>query len=81
VQHLSKTYWYIDNLQVQDPKTYLNASFGLRSGGLTATIWGKNLLDTRAYETYDPKQATGLPYDVAYPNQPIAYGIDLSMRF
>ena len=81
VQHLSKTYWYIDNLDVQDPKTYLNASFGLKSGGLTATIWGKNLLDTRAYETYDPKQATGLPYDVAYPNQPIAFGIDLSMRF
>jgi iron complex outermembrane receptor protein len=80
-QHLSKTYWYIDNLAVQDPKTYLNASFGLRRGGLTATVWGKNLLDTRAYETYDPKQATGLPYDVAYPNQPIAYGIDLSMRF
>lgn len=81
VQHLSRTYWYIDNLQTQDPKTYLNASFGLKSGGLTATIWGKNLLDTRGYDTYDPKQATGLPYDVAYPNQPIAYGIDLSVRF
>ncbi len=81
VQYLSKVYWFIDNLDVQDPKTYVNASLGLKSGPWTGTFWGRNIFDTRAYETYDPSQATGLRYDVGYPNKPAQYGIELSYRY
>lgn len=81
VQYQSKLYWYIDNLDVQDSKTYVNASTGLKSGPWTATLWGKNIFDTRAYDTYDPTQATGLGRDVGYPNRPASYGIDLLYRF
>jgi iron complex outermembrane recepter protein len=81
VQYDSRTYWFIDNLDVQKPKTYLNANLGLRSGPYTATLWGKNLLDTRAYDTYDPNQATGLGRDVGYPNRPLSFGVELSARF
>jgi len=81
VQFDSRTYWYIDNLDVQKPKTYLNANFGLKSGPYTATIWGKNLLDTHAYDTYDPTQATGLGRDVGYPNKPLSFGLELAARF
>jgi iron complex outermembrane recepter protein len=81
VQHDSRRYWYIDNLDVQQPKTYLNARLGLRSGPWTATVWGKNLLDTRAYETYDPSQATGLGRDVGYPNKPLAYGLEIGFKY
>jgi iron complex outermembrane receptor protein len=81
VQFDSRTYWYIDNLDVQKPKTWLNASFGLRRGPYTATVWGKNLLDTRSYETYDPNQATGLGRDVGYPNKPLSFGVELAARF
>lgn len=77
----SRTYWYIDNLDVQEPKTYLNANFGFKTGPYTATFWGKNLLDTHAYETYDPNQATGAGRDVGYPNKPLSFGVELAARF
>ena len=81
VQYESKRYWYIDNLDVQNPKTYLNGSAGIRSGALTLTLWGKNLLDTKAYDTYDPNQATGLGRDVGLPIKPLAFGVELSVRY
>ena len=81
VQYGSKTYWFIDNLDVQGAKTYLNANLGIKNGTWTARLWGKNLLDTRAYETYDPNQATGLGRDVGYPNRPLSYGVELLVQF
>ncbi len=81
VQFNSRTYWYIDNLDVQKSRTWLNGNVGLRSGPYTATLWGKNLLDTRAYDTYDPNQATGLGRAVGYPNRPLSFGLELSARF
>ena len=81
VQFDSRTYWYIDNLDVQKPKTYLNGNFGFKRGPYTATFWGKNLLDTHAYETYDPNQATGAGRDVGYPNRPLSFGVELAARF
>jgi len=81
VQYLSKVYWYIDNLDVQGSKTYMNASGGLKNARWTATLWGRNIFDTRAYDTYDPTQATGLGRDVGYPNKPAQYGVELIYRF
>jgi iron complex outermembrane receptor protein len=81
VQYLSKVYWYIDNLDVQNSKTYTNARFGLKNKRWTATIWGRNIFDTRAYETYDPNQATGLGRDVGYPNKPAQYGVEAMYKF
>jgi iron complex outermembrane recepter protein len=81
VQYLSKVYWYIDNLDVQNSKTYTNARFGFKDERWTATIWGRNIFDTRAYDTYDPNQATGLGRDVGYPNKPAQYGVEVLYRF
>jgi len=80
IRYYSPLYWYIDNLDVQNSKTYLDARLGLQSGPWTATLWGKNITDTRSYETYDPNQATGLGRDVGFPNQPASYGIQLAVR-
>jgi iron complex outermembrane recepter protein len=80
LQHYSRKYWYVDNLDVQRPKTYVNGSFGVTYRNYTATVWGKNIFGVRAYETYFPGQQTGLPYDVAFPNQPATYGIELIAR-
>jgi iron complex outermembrane receptor protein len=77
VQHYSRKYWFVDNLDVQSPKTYVNGSLGLTYRNVTATVWGKNIFGVRAYETYFPGQQTGLPYDVAFPNRPAMYGIEL----
>jgi iron complex outermembrane receptor protein len=81
LQYLSKVYWYIDNEDVQGAKTYVNASVGVKNARWTASLWGRNIFDTRAYDTYDPSQATGLGRDVGYPNKPAQCGIDLAYRF
>ncbi len=81
VQHASKRYWFHDNEDVQDPKTFANASVGLESDRWSITVWGKNLFDRKAYDTYFPAQSTGLPYDVAFPNKPRTYGIQVSARY
>lgn len=80
LQHYSSKYWFVDNLDVQRPKTYVNGSFGVNFGKFTAAVWGKNIFGVRSYETYFPAQQTGLPYDVAFPNRPATYGIELSAR-
>ncbi|WP_174293046.1 TonB-dependent receptor [Sphingomonas bacterium] len=80
-QHYSSKYWFIDNLDVQRPKTYVNGSLGLTRGGITATFWAKNIFNTKAYETYFPSQSTGAPFDVAFPNRPATYGGEVSFKF
>jgi iron complex outermembrane receptor protein len=80
LQHYSSKYWYVDNLDVQRPKTYVNGSFGVTYRNYTVTVWGKNIFGVRAYETYFPGQQTGLPYDVGFPNQPASYGVELIAR-
>jgi iron complex outermembrane receptor protein len=80
LQHYSRKYWFVDNLDVQSPKTYVNGSFGVTFRNFTATVWGKNIFGVRAYETYFPGQQTGLPYDVGYPNRPATYGVELTAR-
>jgi iron complex outermembrane receptor protein len=80
VQHYSRKYWFVDNLDVQRPKTYVNGSLGISYRNFTASIWGKNIFGVRSYETYFPGQQTGLPYDVGFPNKPATYGVELVAR-
>ena len=80
LQHYSSKYWFVDNLDVQRPKTYVNGSFGVAYRNFTLAVWGKNIFGVRSYETYFPGQQTGLPYDVAFPNKPATYGVELSAR-
>jgi len=80
LQHYSSKFWFVDNLDVQRPKTYVNGSFGVGYRNFTLSIWGKNIFGVRSYETYFPGQQTGLPYDVAFPNKPATYGVELSAR-
>src|SRR5438270_8262078 len=55
LQHYSSKYWFVDNLDVQSPKTYVNGSFGVSYRNFTATVWGKNIFGVRSYETYFPR--------------------------
>lgn len=80
-RHYSKRYWFIDNQDVQKPKTYVNASLGFSRGPWTLTFWGKNIFDERYYETYFPSEATGLPYDVAFPGKPATYGVEIRAQY
>lgn len=81
VQYISDRYWFHDNLDVQDPKTFANLSIGLQTETWSIAVWGKNLSDTEAYDTYFPSQATGLPYDVGFRSRPRTYGVRLAMSY
>ena len=81
VQYISDRYWFHDNLDVQDAKTFVNLSLGVETETWGVTVWGKNLSDTEAYDTYFPGQATGLPYDVGFPSRPRTYGVRLAVNF
>ena len=80
VQYMSDRYWFHDNLDVQDAKTFANLSVGVASEKWSVSLWTKNLSDTQAYDTYFPAQATGLPYDVAFPTRPRTYGIRFTLN-
>jgi iron complex outermembrane receptor protein len=81
VQYISDRYWFHDNLDVQDPKTFVNLSLGVENETWSLTVWGKNVSDTEAYDTYFPSQSTGLPYDVGFPSRPRTYGVRLAVNF
>ncbi|MFL6727175.1 MAG: TonB-dependent receptor [Sphingomicrobium sp.] len=80
LQHYTKKYWFVDNLDVQRPKSYVNGSLGVKYGNFSASVWGKNIFGVRSYETYFPGQQTGLPFDVGFPNKPATYGVELIAR-
>ena len=73
--YMSKRYWFHDNLDVQDPRTFGNLSVGVGGERWSVSIWAKNTGDTEAYDTYFPLQSTGLPYDVGFPTKPRSYGL------
>lgn len=77
----SRTYWFIDNLDVQRPRGFLDGNIGVTTGDLTVTLWGKNLTNTKANETFFPRQATGNPFYLAYPIKPVSYGVELAFKF
>ncbi len=80
IQYMSDRYWFHDNLDVQDPKSFGNLNVGVETDTWSLSFWAKNIYDTEAYDTFFPGQATGLPYDVAFPTRPRTYGVRLMFR-
>ncbi|GIL39648.1 TonB-dependent receptor [Roseiterribacter gracilis] len=81
LQHDSDRYWFVDNLDVQKPKTFVHGSFGLEGNGWTATVWGRNIFDTKSYDTFFPNVQTGAGRAVAFPTKPAVYGVEFSYRY
>ncbi len=81
VRHISDVYWFIDNADIQQPKTYLDASVGFVRGPITFTVWGHNLTDTRSYDTYFPNQETGAGRDVGFLTRPASYGFEIAAKY
>lgn len=81
VLHYSGKYWYLSNIDVQRPKTYVNGSVGAELRNVTLTLWAKNIFGVRAYETFFVGPNTGFPMDIGFPNKPATYGVEVSARF
>ena len=80
-QFSGKKYWQIDNDDVQDGKTYLNARIGLEGERWSVYAWGKNLTDEEAYSEFAPREFSGLDVDIGYLTQPRTYGVDFNLKF
>lgn len=81
VQHYGDKYWQVDNLDVQDPRTYLNLRLGLEGERWNAYVWGRNITDTKAYSDFYPREYSGLDVDIGYRVPRRAYGLQVRWTF
>lgn len=81
VTHHGKTYWEVDNIDVQNPKTYVNLSMGVERDAWSFTLWGKNVTNERAYQYYFPSTFSSLYIDVGRLNNPASFGVDAHVKF
>jgi iron complex outermembrane receptor protein len=76
-----KKYWQIDNDDVQDPRTYLNARFGLEGARWSVYLWGREhhgrarLFRVRAARVLGPRRRYRLSQSAA------TYGVDARVTF
>lgn len=80
-EHQDKTYWQIDNVDVQKPLDLVSGRVGVTRGRYGFYLWGRNLTNVRYYEDYNPSKFTGLPYDIGSLAEPRTYGVELQARF
>jgi len=74
-------YWQLDNMDVQDPKQYLNARLGIEAPSWGAYLWGRNITNTRAYSQYvSPSLGVGVA-GIGFLVAPASYGIELRVNF
>ena len=81
LQHAGDKYWQIDNVDVQDPRDYLNVRLGLEAARWSVYLWGKNITDERAYSEFASREFSGLDVDIGYLNQPATYGLNARVTF
>ena len=80
-EYRAKKYWQIDNLDVQNPISLLNARIGMTKGRYGVFIWSKNLTNTRYYEDYNPTKFSGGQYPIGWLAEPRTYGVELRASF
>lgn len=80
-EHRGKTYWTLDNLDVQEPYDLLNLSLALEKERWTTRLYVYNLLDEQYIEWFFAARFIGLPADIAWPSQPRQFGIEFSLRY
>ncbi|MDJ0750549.1 MAG: TonB-dependent receptor [Woeseiaceae bacterium] len=80
-EYRGKTYWTLDNENVQSAYTLVNASVGLEGERWSARLFVNNLFDEDYIEWYFGARFIGLPADIAWPSNPRQAGVELSFRY
>ena len=75
------TYFTIDNGNPQDSYGLVNLRLTLAKELWSVTLFGNNLFDEEYQEWFFASRFVGLPTDLAWPNRPRQYGIEISFRF
>ena len=80
-EHRDKTYWTLDNLDIQEPYDLVNLSFALEKDNWAARLFVNNLLDEEYIEWFFAARFIGLPADIAWPSEPRQVGLEFTYRY
>ena len=80
-EHRDKTYWTLDNLDVQPAYNLTNLSLALESERWTTRLYVNNVFDEEYIEWFFAARFIGLPADIAWPSKPRQAGLELSFRY
>lgn len=80
-EHRDKTYWTLDNLDVQPAYDLTNLSFALESERWTTRLYINNLFDEEYIDWFFAARFIGLPADIAWPSKPRQTGLEFSFRY
>ncbi|MGB5258053.1 MAG: TonB-dependent receptor [Woeseiaceae bacterium] len=80
-EHRDKTYWTLDNLDVQPAYDLTNLSLALQNERWSTRMYVDNLFDEEYIEWFFAARFIGLPADIAWPSKPRQFGLEYSIRF
>ncbi|MGI9236239.1 MAG: TonB-dependent receptor [Woeseiaceae bacterium] len=80
-EHRDKTYWTLDNLDVQPAYDLTNLSLELQKERWSTRLYVDNLFDEEYIEWFFAARFIGLPADIAWPSKPRQVGLEYSIRF
>ena len=80
-EHRDKTYWTLDNLDVQPAYDLTNLSLALENERWTTRLYVNNLFDEEYIEWFFAARFIGLPADIAWPSKPRQLGLEFSFRY
>jgi iron complex outermembrane receptor protein len=76
-----KTYWTLDNMDVEDPYDLVNLRLGLNYGDWNVTAFVENVFDKEYFSQVFTAEWSGFVTDVGWPSRPRRYGIQVSRDF
>lgn len=80
-EHRDKTYWTLDNLDVQPAYDLTNISLALESERWTTRLYVNNLFDEEYIDWFFAARFIGLPADIAWPSKRRQTGLEFSFRY
>jgi len=80
-EHRDKTYWTLDNLDVQPAYDLTNLSFALESERWTTRLYVHNLFEEEYIDWFFAARFIGLPADIAWPSKPRQLGLEFSFKY
>ncbi len=80
-EHRDKTYWTLDNLDVQPAYDLTNLSVSLESERWSTRLYVNNLFDEDYIDWFFAARFIGLPADIAWPSKPRQAGLEFSFRY
>jgi iron complex outermembrane receptor protein len=80
-EHRDKTYWTLDNLDVQPAYDLTNLSLALENERWTTRLYVNNLFDENYIDWFFAARFIGLPADIAWPSKPRQLGLEFSFRY